>query len=382
MRDSDLSHNTNAGLSYDPSHDEAARQGFVSALKLYANMFLEKQVDQTVDEVVLPRFEAEHGRPASRREDIQQTVEALPIYQYWGAITYYSQDMLFDTVAETVDRTADQQGEIAKRLTSRPNKLGSLHLSENFDVSAPIDRIAIHRMPGGYVGHNSDQPMRAGRLYSGTFTLYRNAKAPGDGSSIGADIIGQAQARLYRNMFEGKQPRRILDIGCGTGEQTVGLKRAFPDAEVIGVDCAAPLLRYAHAWAESEGQSVAFYQMNAQAMDFPDDDFDLIVSHILFHETSHVVLPAILKEAHRVLAPGGAMMNLDVPYQPDRISLGLQVTHNWQVKYNGEPFWTGFANTDLRAKLKAAGFADDAVIYQYVPFGAGEYLLFGGVKGT
>ncbi len=371
---------TDTKLSFSPSHDEAARQGFVSAVKIYANMFLEQQVDKTVEQVVLPRFEAEHGRPARLREDVQEAVEALPIYQYWGAMTYYSQDMLFDSVAQTVDRTADAQNAIAQQLTDSPTKLGSLHLSDQLDVSAPIDRIAIHRQPGGYVGQGDDDPMRAGRLYSGTFTLYRNAKPAGDGSVIGADVIGQAQAGLYKKMFGDKQPRRILDIGCGTGEQTVGLKRAFPDAEVIGVDCAAPLLRYAHAWAENERLAVAFHQMNAQQLDFPDDHFDLIVSHILFHETSHVVLPAIFKEAHRVLAPGGAMMNLDVAYQPDRISLALQVTHNWQVKYNGEPFWTGFGHTDLRARLKDAGFAEDDLIYEYVPFGAGEYLMFGGVK--
>jgi SAM-dependent methyltransferase len=32
------------------------------------------------------------------------------------------------------------------------------------------------------------------------------------------------------------QPRRILDIGCGTGSTTLRLKQAFPQAEVVGLD--------------------------------------------------------------------------------------------------------------------------------------------------
>ena len=34
----------------------------------------------------------------------------------------------------------------------------------------------------------------------------------------------------------GGQPRRILDLGCGTGSMTMMLKQAFPQAEAIGMD--------------------------------------------------------------------------------------------------------------------------------------------------
>lgn len=41
--------------------------------------------------------------------------------------------------------------------------------------------------------------------------------------------------RRLINAVQGK-PKRILDMGCGTGSMTILLKQAFPDAEVIGID--------------------------------------------------------------------------------------------------------------------------------------------------
>jgi ubiquinone/menaquinone biosynthesis C-methylase UbiE len=40
----------------------------------------------------------------------------------------------------------------------------------------------------------------------------------------------------------GGQPRRILDLGCGTGSTTLLLKQTFPEAEVIGLDLSPYLL--------------------------------------------------------------------------------------------------------------------------------------------
>jgi len=71
-------------------------------------------------------------------------------------------------------------------------------------------------------------------------------------------------------------------------------------------------------------------------------------------------------------------LNADVPYQPARLSIPKQVTNDWQVRNNGEPFWTGFADTDVSALLRAAGFTDNNIVADYEPLGAGHYYFFGG----
>jgi ubiquinone/menaquinone biosynthesis C-methylase UbiE len=71
---------------------------------------------------------------------------------------------------------------------------------------------------------------------------------------------------------------------------------------VWGIDVGGPLVRYAHARAAALGHDINFAQMNAEETTFPDGHFDLVVSHILLHETSGKAMPRIFKEAHRVLA--------------------------------------------------------------------------------
>ena len=365
---------------FEPSHDERARQGYVGAIKGYTNMVVQTDLERTIEGTVLPQAKAATAKQTLTRKDIATLSSALPLYALWSNLTFYSQDMLFKTVGDTVQRTKKDQESIAQALTSRANKKGSLSLDEHLKISPPISQIEIHRMPGGYVSETDPEDLTAGRLYSGTIEIYRNAKAMGDGSQAGSDAIGQFTAKTVKSYFPELAPRRILDLGCGTGEQTIAFKRAFPDAEVHGLDAAGPLLKFAHAWAESEGVPLHFKQANAQATGYEAGSFDLIVSHILFHETSRTVMPKVMKEAFRLLAPGGVFLNLDVPYQPEVTPLPRQITNHWQVINNGEPFWTGFAESKLPPILEKAGFESEHIFHNYEQFGAGQYLVFGGQK--
>ena len=45
--------------------------------------------------------------------------------------------------------------------------------------------------------------------------------------------------------LENKKPRRILDVGCGSGMSTACLVSAFPDAEIVGVDLSQEMLQKA-----------------------------------------------------------------------------------------------------------------------------------------
>jgi hypothetical protein len=59
-----------------------------------------------------------------------------------------------------------------------------------------------------------------------------------------------------------------------------------------------------------------------------------------------------------------------------------QVTNHWQVVNNGEPFWTGYADTDMREALIEAGFDAERVFADYEPMGGGEFHIFGATRAA
>jgi SAM-dependent methyltransferase len=94
-------------------------------------------------------------------------------------------------------------------------------------------------------------------------------------------------------------PRRILDIGTGTGVAARVLARRFPEAEVVGVDIAPGMVEEARRLVpEDLAGRIAFETADARSLPFAAGVFDLVV-----------LLNAIpfFDELARVTAPGGAV---------------------------------------------------------------------------
>lgn len=372
----------NATLSdvYAPSHDERARQAFVGALKSHVNGPMENELAGLYEAELKPAFEAKTGHAPKHRDDMIPAFEEQRLYQTWGSALYTSQDLMWETVGDTVDRQrADFQARAAEILQTGKTR-GTLELNPALDIPKPIADVEIHRQPGNYFFENDAEDLTSGMLYMGTVELYRAAKGLGAVSKTGEPMMGAFVAKVVADKFPNLKPKRILDLGCANGTETLAYKYRWPDAEVHGLDLSGPMVRFAHVWAEDLGVEMHFHQMNAAKTSFPDGHFDLIVSHILFHETWHDVQQQIFAEIKRILAPGGCVVNADVPYQPATIPMTKQVTNAWQVAHNGEPYWTGFADGDVREGLMRAGFAPEAIFADYVPIGQGRYYFFGATQ--
>ncbi len=364
---------------YRPTHDEAARQRFVGVLKGFANGALEARLEARYAAELEPQFRAQQGRAPADREEGTALFAQDPLFQLWGSMVYASQSLMWETVGETCQRILPEFEARAEQVTGTAG--GSLSLQPELTLPEPIAHTEIHRQPGGYFASRDDRDMLAGLLYFGTVELYRAAKGLSTNAPVGEPGMARYILSVLHKHYPDLNPRRILDLGCGPGTETVGLKQAFPEAEVHGLDLSAPFMRFGHAWAQDLGVPLHFRQADARDTGYDDGQFDLIVSHILFHETWHDVLPEIFAEVRRILAPGGVFLNADVPYQPDRLSMTRQVTNHWQVRNNGEPFWSGFADTSVPALLQGAGFTTDEILASYEPLGAGAYYFFGGRKG-
>lgn len=105
------------------------------------------------------------------------------------------------------------------------------------------------------------------------------------------------------------EPKRILDVGCGTGYVTRLLTHKFKKAHVTGLDLSESMVRHTskqHAmrlpWHGKRHHCVA----DGCSLPFADASFDLITSNLAMQ---WVADPGdMLSEMRRVLAPGGLML--------------------------------------------------------------------------
>ena len=104
-------------------------------------------------------------------------------------------------------------------------------------------------------------------------------------------------------------PRRILDVGCGTGRLLRQARPRYPAAELVGVDLAGQMVATASAVTPTR-LAVGYVHGRAECLPFTNEVFDLIFTTLsLRHWTD---LPAGIGEISRVLTPGGVVVLADV----------------------------------------------------------------------
>jgi SAM-dependent methyltransferase len=339
--------------------DEKARADFVSGLRRHVFETVAGEMRRDYRQAVAPRL-----APDAAPEDVHAAMRGREAFRFYSALRVCSQEMVYQAIRPAIERAGAALQRKAEELAAGARgaaPLGSLTLEPGFEVPRSVSAVDIHLSPGSYVEEYADEDLAVGAVYD-------NRLAVSTFGVFGPDLddIGQSLARFVRARHPDFAPQRILDLGCTVGHNTGAWKDVHPEAEVHGIDVAAPCLRYAAARARSQGRAVHFRQMDAEALRFPDRSFDIVFSSMFLHEVPRKGIPKVLREAHRVLRPGGLMLHMELP-PADQLTAYDSFYLDWDGHYNNEPFYRAFRAMDLRRIVAAAGFAPGDYLQHVVP---------------
>ncbi len=152
----------------------------------------------------------------------------------------------------------------------------------------------------------------------------------------------------------------VLDLGSGGGiDVLLSARRVGPTGFAYGVDMTPEMLALARANAATAGAAnVEFREGSIEDLPFADAEIDVIISNCVINLS--VDKPAVLREAFRVLRPGGRFGVSDVVAE-DHLSPADRAERGSYVGCIAG----ALSRTEYLDLLAAAGFADASVTFTH-----------------
>jgi len=341
----------------DLALDDRSRLDFMKSFRRFVTGELQPINREVYEKRVMPAYERAKGAPPANKHQVREAMTQDSFFAFYVSARRSGQELMWQYCLTPTERQIEALEAKARDL---PDAGGSLRLDPDFEPPAYVASIDIHCMPGGYVTSRTPEDVTAGAIYD----LGNDVYTMGHLGPL-QDMFGRTTSAYVRSRWPDWRFDRILDMGCTIGLSTLPFCDAFPQAEVHGIDVGAPVLRYAHARAKGLRKAAHFSQQNAERTDFEDESFDLIVSHILLHETSGRAIRNIFRECLRLLKPGGIMLHVDMLSYAEMDAFDQFMFDN-ETFYNNEPFWASFRGLDQIVLAQEAGFrAEDLEIEHF-----------------
>lgn len=170
----------------------------------------------------------------------------------------------------------------------------------------------------------------------------------------------QAMRRLVfkplHEALKGKtlEKTHVLELAAGTGEISTAVAHAYPGLNYTVSDLSRAYLEGAKE--RLKNKKINFIQAAAEDLPFKDSSLDIVFSVFLFHEIPSAVRESALKEAYRVLKPGGRLIIVDSIQKKDMPDYEWAL-YRFPIDYH-EPFYKGYTEWDMTESLKEFGFSE------------------------
>lgn len=320
--------------------DDESYLDFVEGIRVYTASKVSPVVGERSSSAVRD-YVSSTGKPITTIEEVQEALSSVPVVATRNRFSRTSQEMMWQGVIDTYMKKAP---ELLKELElADQSGPGTVEYDPNFKYPEYFSTVEFHIQPGNY---HAD-PL-AGYIYHyGTKVFFTGRN--------NNDDVQRSFVQAMPLPADG-QVRKIIDVGGSVGQTATALKERFPQATVYGSDISAAMVRYAHKRAIDLGLEVHFQQRAAEDLyGHADNSADIVTAFILFHEIPRHIAERVVKEAHRVLRPGGLFVVMDFKNAPKGDFSNPQSVYfrDFDTNDNGEPYATAFVQSDFSGLLKS-----------------------------
>ncbi len=336
-------------LEIPENRDFRSYHAFLRSCRNFMEGPLVQQMGETYDRAV------EQESTPKTLEDTYPILDDVLEFQLYSWCFRHSQRFKYHRpdfgIFETVNRS---RGQVIETLEKAAENAGDdLRLNEALTLPDYYTAVDFHQHTGGVYSDPVDG------------LSYEFGRRTTNPAHLDPNLI----YRLSYSQFPDRAYEKVLDWGTGHGAGLVEWQKLHPESECYSVDLSEPCLKLAHKRALENGFRFKLSQQDLEHLDFEDDTFDAIFHLFMFHEIPPKNLKNALKEACRVLKPGGLFAGPEFGQGGESPMLeAVQMSHAWT---NNETYAAAWYKFDMEKAARDIGFRK-INIEPFKPFYSGK----------